>query len=183
MIDRFVRNMPYCSDSDRWVRSAVKQLTPFEEQIFGNAQISSCRVSQQACVEHLQNCFGRGQCVNGKCVCNSTYAGTTCAYSKMQLTTTSVADEQQAVPPQEWIYYQLPSFGNGLAWLDSSIKVVNATNNKFTTYTVGEGYGMNAPTNKVCLYVKRNEIPTWLRYDFVTCIDREGKLDMSFSVR
>jgi hypothetical protein len=184
MIDRFMNHKPYCTPAkDTLKRSAIpkKALTPHERFALGNEEEVSCRVSQVLCEKVLNNCYGHGSCVNGACVCNDTFVGEACAYRLIPLGSNGY-DKQEALQPQDWLYYQLSPFKS-----NSDVQVTLQVKGKGKPtstlqpadydYAVGDGLGMVAP-RRTCLYGRKNEVPTWLKYDFVQCTE---SLDTSIS--
>jgi vitellogenic carboxypeptidase-like protein len=138
-----------------------------------------CDIHQLICKTMLKNCNGNGQCMNGICQCKPGFTGEQCSHELKPLNVMG-AGTSSVLIPQEWRFYNI-SLANipkknllriSLQWKNSKPQTIPLAQQ------VGEGIGNNNPSGKICVYGKKNNLPTWNSFDFVNC--EQGATSINF---
>ncbi len=183
MVNRFINKIAYCDP----VRDVFSMPSPSNKE--ETLLTLSCNVVESVCENLFRNCSFHGHCGNdGKCVCDAGFVGADCSTSLTSIKENQVLSSLSQTQ-HSWKYFQLDSVTSEEEVYSVSISYrLTTPQNDIPVLPpqenlIGEGIaGSIQPFNKVCVYGKKNGLPSWTSFDFVICASQTTKLNQILSI-
>ncbi len=174
----FINQFPYCKVGET-IPVKYSALTPsgLHHHLLYNEETKQyqlpCDISHRICESVLQHCHQHGECVQGSCYCHEGYVGESCAFAMLPLIqqeSYQLSSNQHEIVQQEWQFYTLLLNEDQIEF-SLQILTKQKMEENDQDYFVGRGLGNIMPSQRLCIYVKEDLLPSFTDFDFVYCLD------------